>query len=352
MTDLGLILLGHCGAHNKPLCRHPRRFTWDLVADLGILGTLDVLRGRPVVYLSSMTQSNIEITKLVSPVDHRPCINNISIDERFINCGIEEISSIIDLIRGYADSLSSEFDVPIERIESMLNRQLNMSTIVVAPTWDIDGEKHLHIFTNDELREVLPRDKYDKITDPTFEDTAIIHDHIPYMVAMSTKYKESDNIWFLKKFAHQCSPDIISKLIGTMLAITRESAFTHEDCDGDCTDEGPVVAVILDRNKPYGHRLVDLHAHDKKYANDLVSNIVNSVIKPGYFRAGSYAYRLLFAYTLDDNAHLIDSDHMIYDPNILDLMDSKMNCGDLLSMEEKKRIFQLLQRNTIGPVKD
>lgn len=351
MTDLGLILLGDCGMHNKPFSRHPRRFTWDLVADLGIEMTLDVLRGKSVVYLSSLTQSNLEITKLVSPVDHRPRIEDISIDERFVNYGIDDISDMISLIRNYANCVSSEFDISIELIESTLNRQLNMSTIVAAPRTDNDGKKHIHIFTNDELREVLPRDKYEKITDPNFEDTAIVHDHIPYMVAMSTKYKESDNMWFLKNFAHQCSPDIISKLIGTMLAITRESAITHEDCNRDRDDEGPVIAVMVDYSKPFGHRLVDVHEHDRNYAKGVVSRIMNSVIKPGHFGSGFNEYRLLFAYAVDDVTHLTDTTHMIYDHNILDLMDSEKNNG-LLSMAEKQRIFQLLQRNTIGPVKD
>lgn len=347
MKDLGLILLGGCGMGTEPYKpRQPRRFTWDLVADLGVPRTLEVLRGKPVVYLSSITQSNLEITKLVSPADHRPCSNDISIDEKFFNCNIDDVNDILSLIRNYANDIDSEFDVPIDGIEAMLTRQLNMSTIVVAPKISIDGTKRIHVFSNEELRDVLPRDKYDKITDPNFEDTAIVHNHIPYMVAMSTKYKESENMWFLRNFAHQLPSDTLEKMIGTMLAITNESMISGESCN-----EGSVVAVVLDYSKPFGCRLVDVHARDKNYPSKVISDIMDSKIKPGNFTIeGKGHYRLLFASTNERLRSPDPTDRMIYDVNILDLLNPALVSD--LSTEEKQKILKLLEKNTVDPITD
>ena len=50
MKDLGLIFIGSCGLSSTPHTpRKARRFTWDIVADLGIPRTLEVLKGKPVV---------------------------------------------------------------------------------------------------------------------------------------------------------------------------------------------------------------------------------------------------------------------------------------------------------------
>lgn len=242
MKDLGLIFVKK--EHSDTWELKPLSF--DIIADLGIDRTLELLRTKTITYLSSISQ---DMEKIHLAVDITRSTHFNKFMERPIMGQLD-----IDTVMNYAKVISDYINVNTTRFEVSATTcilHLISPTSGVLPTkifasveypiTCVLSDLRIKVYSRQELESELPIERLNTLANLGFGQI-MTYGERTYFTIMSTEYSYIKNLKILK-LATSVSDDV--NMIGDMIYVAQSSECEHNNTKG----EEPIpVALVFDAN--------------------------------------------------------------------------------------------------------
>ena len=273
MRDLGLIFMRNGQSpywQLKPL-------TWDIVADLGITRTLELLQAKHISYLSAISQTteHIHLAVDITISRHR---NKIMMRPIMGELDFVTLMKFSEIISNYINDTSIRFELNIKTyiLPKITPTCANLSKIIGSMTYpaEFDPRPAIKVYSHSELQKI-PLDIYDTLMGS--DDTPVIRDGRIYFVLMSTKYSYIKNLKILNGVSYIMDIADVRNNIGDMIQVANNS---EAETRSDTVDEGKPVAIVFNtEGVPDSTRLGMLYDNHKIIWLSEVPNSAESELK-------------------------------------------------------------------------